>query len=362
MNKHRIYAIFVIAAAMVVLGATGLHASYSHSEVKTSDITLDGAKALVVEGVNGIIHLSGEKGRESILLEVTKIVNADDEDEARGIADQIKINVDRKGEILRIEVVYPKNYRVKRNLLTFLVNRHPKMATELKILVPEGLETVVTAASGKIGIHQLEAPAKATLASGEIDIMDITGPVNASLSSGKINGEHIKGDIDFKVSSGMITVKDVTGNAIAGLSSGKVELSDIDGDLDCSIEYGKVVVEGVKDVVYKGISAHAKFVDVRGLIDASTASGSISFRVNPDDIVSYKVIASSGDISLRFLEVVKAGFILKAGTTSGDISIQLPIDIKNVGRNNISGVIRDGTGKIFLETASGDISVAEPEE
>jgi len=71
---------------------------------------------------------------------------------------------------------------------------------------------------------------------------------------------------------------------------------------------------------------------------------------------------SSGRVMLQFDRILKRGFALKARTTSGDISMILPIKVSKVGRHYLVGVVREGASTVILETASGDIDVSEPEE
>ncbi len=101
---------------------------------------------------------------------------------------------------------------------------------------------------------------------------------------------------------------------------------------------------------------------MRGAVEASVASGDLYFRVVPEGDVDYTLTASSGNLSLRFIKIMEGGFMLKAGTTSGKITANLPIDLSSVSRNRITGIVRGGKSKVFLETASGNIHIEEPEE
>ena len=56
------------------------------------------------------------------------------------------------------------------------------------------------------------------------------------------------------------------------------------------------------------------------------------------------------------------GYVLKAATTSGEITASLPITVTKVDRNRIAGIVRDGRAKVFLETSGGNITIEEPEE
>ncbi|HSG29841.1 MAG TPA: DUF4097 family beta strand repeat-containing protein, partial [Candidatus Krumholzibacterium sp.] len=253
-------------------------------------------------------------------------------------------------------------FNSRRNLISYFVKRQPKMSMDIELFMPKGMDAGVTIASGKIVVRDLNSQVEVNSASGMIEIRDIEGKVTAVVASGRLDVADIKGDVELQVVSGALNATDVSGDAVVGVNSGTIELAHLGGDLDCSIEYGTVVVDGVGGLKFEGISAHASFTGVRGAINASTASGKASFRVKPGSDVNYSIIASSGDITVRFLEKMAGGYILKAGTTSGEISVTLPIDVKNVGRNNITGVVREGKARIFLETASGDIIIEEPEE
>ena len=82
----------------------------------------------------------------------------------------------------------------------------------------------------------------------------------------------------------------------------------------------------------------------------------------PSGSNSYRIVASSGNVTLRFMRVMEGGFVLKAATTSGEIHAQLPIRVTKVDRNLIAGIVREGHAKVFLETSGGDITIEEPEE
>ena len=117
--------------------------------------------------------------------------------------------------------------------------------------------------------------------------------------------------------------------------------------------------EGIE---YEGISGSGRFLDIRGSVDASAASGDLTFRVAPESPSDYMISASSGNVSLRFIRLLERGFVLRASTTTGEIKAELPIKITKVDRNRITGVVREGESKVLLETASGDITVEESGE
>lgn len=351
----------VIASMAVLCAPVDAVSARAFMETDSRVIEIGGAKKVVVLGINGNITITGEEGRKDIFLKTIKSGSVENEDEAGEIIRQMEVRVSRSGDTIKLETIYPKNYHVKRNLIAFLVKRQSGIRMELEIILPKEIGADVTTASGKISISGMDADVEADASSGDVEMRSIGGKIASTVSAGSIGAMDIAGDADLKTLSGRIFAKNISGNVTAETASGRMELAEIGGSLKCRIEYGTVIVDGVGDLDYRGISAEAKFVDVRGSINASTASGSTAFRVKPGKNVDYRITASSGDIFLRFLTLMEGGYTLDAGTTSGEISVHLPIDIRKVGRNNISGVVREGKARIFMETASGNIGIEESE-
>lgn len=353
---------FMAAAVTVIASASVALAAYSHVDTSTENVPVDGAVEVVIMGVNGNITVTGEEGRDEIFLKTIKKITASDEEEAREISSSMSVEVTRSGDIIKLESVYPKDYRVKRNIFSMIINKNPRMIMEMVIAVPQELGVTVTTATGEVSVYGSNAPVKISSSSGKVEARDIAGELDVALTSGRINASDINGPANLHVTSGKIFARNIEGDVSAGATAGKMELTELKGKLICAIEYGEVIVEGVGGVEFRGIGCDADFVDVSGAIDATSASGNMNFRVVPVKAADYRMISSSGNITLRFLEIMEEGYTLIAGTTSGDISANLPINISNVGRNRIAGRVRAGKAKIFIETASGDISITEPGE
>ena len=172
----------------------------------------------------------------------------------------------------------------------------------------------------------------------------------------------VTGNAFLSSASGNIEAHHVSGDAVVGSASGDIKLSEIGGDLTATSTSGDVTVNGVRGVVFSGTSGSAQFTGVRGRVAASTASGDVEVTASPTSAADYEIRTSSGQIELRFDNAVKGGFALKAQTTTGDISVTLPIKVTKVTRHYLAGVVREGRSVVVLETASGDITVSEPEE
>jgi DUF4097 and DUF4098 domain-containing protein YvlB len=347
----------ILFAAAAVEGA-----GYRHEETISKVIPLKGAKQLVIESLSGDIAVIGEEGRDDIEIRIVKVVRADDEEKARKIAESMGVVVTRPEDMIKIETRYPKKGKVKKSIFSFFVERGQAMNISLALTVPAELAIECASASGDVEIIQIDADVEASTASGDLIIREISGDLSAVVASGEIEVVEIGGNVKLSSAAGDIVVRNVKGDCEISVATGDAEIASIGGDLQLNTYTGDAVIDGVGRVRYEGISGSARFVDVRGSVDASAASGDINFRVSPEKLSDYMITASSGSITLRFLEVMEDGYILKAATTSGEISARLPIKVTKVDRNRIAGIVRDGRAKVLLETASGNITVEEPEE
>jgi DUF4097 and DUF4098 domain-containing protein YvlB len=334
--------IAMYALTAVALLFSRAYAAADHVETVVREIELDGAKSILVQGIVGNIEVSGEKDRGSIYLKVVKNVTAENEDEARKLAAMMEIDVSRAGSVLKIEMQYPKNYKVKKNIFSFIIDRNSKMNAEMTLVVPEELGLAVSLSTGTIRVYDMAAPMTATISTGTLDIRNIKWDVVVSHTTGKDEIAEISGDTRVSMTSGSVSCRNLSGSAEVSMTTGSLDLSSVEGGVSIEMGYGTV--------------------GVRGSINASTASVSLNFRTSPENDVDYRITSSSGSITLRFLNVMPGGFYLVASTTSGDIDAVLPIDITKVGRTHIVGRVREGKAKVFLETASGDITIEEPEE
>ncbi len=349
--------IAILFAAAAVEGA-----DYRHEETISKSISVEDASRLVITSLSGDITVTGENGRETIELKIVKIVRADNKETARKIAESMGVVVTRPGDMIKIETRYPKKGKVKKSIFSLFIERGQSMNISLTLIVPAGLSIETASASGDVEIDRIQADIEASSASGDLVIRDIGGDLTATVASGNIDVDGVGGTVILSSAAGDIVVRKVGGDAEISVATGDVELTSIEGSLDLNSYTGDSVVDGVGTVRYEGISGSARFVDVRGAVEASAASGDLNFRVSPESLFDYSITASSGDIILRFLKIMENGYILKAATTSGEISARLPITVTKVDRNGIKGIVRDGRAKVFLETASGNITVEEPEE
>jgi hypothetical protein len=351
----------VVPVLFLVLCATGARA-YERDEKLQKTISPQGEVRIVVANSRGDVKVIGEKGRKDILCEYTKRIRGRNQDEADRLFNLMDVDISREGADLKISARYPNRSNADRNILGFLMQYYAGLSIDMNILVPPGLDVKIVSSSGDVQLASILGAAEITSASGDVEATGIGGNLKIDLSSGDMTVSGVAGKAFLSGASGDIEAHNVKGAVHVQAASGDVVLSEIGGDLTAATASGDVSVEGVRGVVFSGTSGSARFVGVRGGVTAAVASGDIEVGASPESAVKYEIRTSSGQIELRFEIASKGGFALKAQTTSGDISMSLPIEVTKVSRHNITGIVREGKSIVVLETASGDITVSEPGE
>jgi DUF4097 and DUF4098 domain-containing protein YvlB len=194
------------------------------------------------------------------------------------------------------------------------------------------------------------------LAAGETQADGVDSDLLVDTGSGDVFARRIGGDLSVDTGSGDVTVEDVQGGLMVDTGSGDVEVSGVAGE--------KVVLDtGSGDVDVRGVTASSLEVDTGSgdvtLIQISvpdiyvdTGSGEVELDLiqDVDDLV---VDTGSGSVTLRVPEGI--GAQVEVDTGSGGIDVDIPLEVREVKRDYLRGVIGDGRGQIRIDTGSGSI-------
>lgn len=200
--------------------------------------------------------------------------------------------------------------------------------------------------------------------------------VSINLGVGRIEASNLNGDIDLDTASGDITARSVRGSLSLDTGSGDAEASDIDGDLSIDTGSGDVRVTGMKngelsidtgsgsvtasaiDATEVSVDTGSGDVNLDGVsarsISLDTGSGEITVGLR-SVAVDLNADTGSGDVTL----FVPDGFgaEVRIETSSGDIDTEVPIQLRRKDRDELSGRIGDGRGRVEIETGSGDVRI-----
>ena len=345
---------------LLIALSTAAFSSFRYERIEKRVIPLNGAEELKVFASRSDINISADPEINEIVLKIKRKIKAEDEETAKKLAAMMDVEVIRENGLIKLETKYPDKKRISGNIFSLLFGFGPNVRMDLEIRVPESLGISVVTASGDIELSDILMNTQISTASGDVSIDNIRGKLTINVASGDIEAENIR-DLVISSASGDISVSKVQGNAGITVASGDVDLNRISGDIIISTSSGDICAKDIGgDATVTGTSGSVDILGVSGSVKAFCASGHIFIKATPSgDKNDYNLGASSGYVKLRFENILEGGFILRANTTSGDIKLDLPINISDVSRNKISGVVRDGNSKVIIETSSGDISIEE---
>lgn len=169
--------------------------------MKTFDISPDGK--VVVEDVNGNIKVESW-GKNQVMLEVTKTVRADDQEEADEYFGRVRVEIDNGSDYLEIHTHYPdEGWRGFWHWLFHGGSMNPSVDYVMK--VPSTVKLNAGSTNGNLEIHSVTGGVDAQSTNGNVEVDSATGVVEASSTNGRLNLENVGGEIDGSTTNGSVT-------------------------------------------------------------------------------------------------------------------------------------------------------------
>jgi DUF4097 and DUF4098 domain-containing protein YvlB len=391
-NKSTFLLTFYLCSLLTSAGC-GIHIGDLYQSKHERTVQCSGPLApgstIVAETKVGSIIIAGAEVNECNVT-ATITAHAPTEEEAQQIAEQVKIELVPAGDRLIVKAHTPT-----------LTHRR-SIAISYNITTPKQVNIECTSSFGSIKVSNIAGQVKGETSSGSITGQDIDGSVqlntsfgaitcvNASgetirlkSSSGAITAENVKGSTQLETSFGSITCKDITSNDELRLktSSGSVTLSKARfGICNLRTSFGSVTCD---DLQGDSIELHSDSGTINATqISAKTTRMSTSFgRIKGREITASALTAksNSGSIdiacsvstppdltadvdtsfgSIEFVTPPNFAGQVELATSFGSVKSELPVTITGVlSKKKITGKIREGSGRIHLETSSGSINI-----
>jgi lia operon protein LiaG len=209
---------------------------------------------------------------------------------------------------------------------------------DLVIEVPSGKEFALYLAVGEVEAEGVSANLTIDTGSGSVDVRDVVGSLNVDTGSGSVDVRGVEGTLFVDTGSGSVFAMDVSGGEInidtgsggvrgSGLTAERMRVDTGSG----SIELDEVTAPRVVLDTGSGSVDLVLLTDVE-VLDVDTGSGSVTIRA-PEDL----------------------GAEIDIETGSGGIDLDFPVRVRSMRRDEVSGTLGDGQGRIRIDTGSGGV-------
>ncbi len=356
-KNNNIYLKIFICGLILLLFATCLQAKEFSFPLK-KEFTLEEPLSLELDDPRGEIVLESHD-LNKVIIQATKIVEAKNSQEAKELAEKIKMDIEKAGALVQIKTKYQRTDRGGFWERLFSGRKSVEGYVSYQILVPKNIrEADVSVTSGEIRAFYLKGKLNLSATSGDIELRGVEGEIVCSVTSGNIQARDLKGKISLEGTSSDMQVKNLEGNLSIDCTSGTVNIEEFKGSLASTQTSGDLEVTGLNgDLSATTTSGDISIQQIEGGVDLSTTSGNIETKTRISDSKNYYLRTTSGEAYLSISKGAQAD--LKIETTSGEIGLDLPMVLKSASRNSLSGKLGSGGAKIEIETVSGDINIEE---
>jgi lia operon protein LiaG len=194
------------------------------------------------------------------------------------------------------------------------------------------------------------------LAVGSVSITNVNGELLVDGHSAPITASGTKGTLVLDVGSGPVKVSGAEGSLKVDTGSGPVEVSGFRGG-ELSIDTGSGGVTGsqlqASEIQIDTGSGDIQLTAVTSpVLMLETGSGSVGADLH-GPVRELAVETGSGDISVRAPASLAAEVEIE--TASGGIETDFQLQVTRHSRDHVVGQIGSGTGRVAIETGSGDV-------
>lgn len=287
---------------------------------ETRTIPLGPSGALDLKNISGDITITAGNGKD-VSLEITRRSRGRTDADAKLGLEQVKVEIDHRGDRAIVETRYPDQQGQGRNRQPYSVS------VNYNIVAPAGTRMNVTNVSGDVSLKGMK---------GDLSVDVVSGDIQISQSSRLTSVKSISGTTT-------ITDVDADGNLTFGGVSGDVNLQRIKARrLSVNLVSG--------DIMATDVTADA--------VELKSMSGSVGYSGPIAKSGRYELQAHSGDINLTIQGNV--GFDLRAETFSGSIRTDAGVSIKETSRSRqaLRGTVGDGSAVVVATTFSGNVIVS----
>jgi DUF4097 and DUF4098 domain-containing protein YvlB len=279
-------------------------------------------------------HLSGDirvtaGSASEIKIDATKRVRHRDASEAKRLLDALRVDINNFNGRVEVRTIYPRRGSFGNNV---------SASVDYVISVPPGATVALKSISGDISVTNVKGEVRAETVSGDVTI---TGTPNVALAK-TISGDVTARDIGTQTS---LVLSTVSGTVIGtGLRVRALEAGTVSGDV-------RLVGSEIERLEARSLSGNIEF-------DAPLSKGG-----------RYEFLSHSGNV--RLVLSGNTGFELDADTFSGSVRSDLPVTLRQIGRQDeprrgsrvsnraVRGTFGDGSAYLQVRSHSGSVVITK---
>jgi hypothetical protein len=315
-----------------------------------------GLKGLRVENPRGLVQVSPSRdGR--IHLTALKLTTSRMSSRAQDFARGTRVETSTESGRFVVRVHYPQRQAVHASLSQLFKGEFdlPRVEVRLSLEVPPNLPVDLETTSGDIETRSLAGAQSLQSTSGDIEVHAAAAFLSITTTSGNVMASGLgraqvcsvsgdvaldaaSGPLDIRTTSGDINLSGVTDSLGLASVSGDIQVDRAPRGLDAGTTSGGIVVDGLAS----------------GLVRLRSTSGDVRFGLDRG-LRRADVSTVSGGITARLADGLGCDLTLKS--TSGTLDSSVPLKIRTVSRNEMSGAVSGGGPSVVLHSLSGDIAV-----
>lgn len=343
---------------------TGLFMN-SYTFDQTFSAPVPSGSQLVLEEEHGAVQIQGAD-QSAIDVTTHKIIRADDENDARKLADGLKY-----------ELVEEGGQRVLRSNRHSLLGNDRITSVDLDLRVPRATSSEVSSERGDIQVEGLRGDQTLSARHGDVRATNIEGSVKIHKSGGSTEARDVKGNLELDGRGGDVEVDGVTGTVtVNGEFDGAVEFRNLAQTLHyrsnrtemtaqklsgrLHMEVGSLEVDGVDgplDVTTRQKDITVK--DFKQTLRITDSSGQVTLKTDTPPAHDIEVESKNGGIDLQLPP--GANFQIQATSRHGEVQCDFTgpgLKVVDTGESpSITGTIGKGGPMIRLSTDYGAIRI-----
>jgi hypothetical protein len=359
-----------------------LHNSYTYYEEVSYPCTAQAS--FVISNSDGDIELQ-PGALDEIRVKLNKKVYENTEEQAKSIAQQIKLSVRQENGV----------YGIKTNREDLSENKRYKYETSMSIVLPKQAHITVDNKRGSVRLEGFHGNQTVQCSGGRVTINDVKGDVKASNRDESMNVTNVSGNAEIACKNTRIFVEHIDGNLavenylsrsevfnVAGKAllknkEGSLRAERLKGPVEIDVARSRVEVRdaagevqitssGSKPIVIENVASNVRVASDYSLVNAKDIKGNLAITTNNSEIRVADISGAldiKGEVSSIQAEELKGAASIT--TTRGDVvinSFEKPVNVRNEYGDVSVAAGSELKGNLDVVNQTGRIELILPED